>query len=445
MRDIRIAETDRNKDSYWKESTVPFSLRDGENNMVNIYPGHEGKKLHGFGGAFTEAAAHVYRGMSAGKKEEMISSMFGRDGLAFNMGRIHMNSCDFALGNYVYVESGDKELGTFNIEHDEKEIIPMIKDAMSTAEEDIEFIMSTWSPPAFMKTNGDMNHGGKLKAEYRDIWAAYYARFISEYAARGITIRYLNVQNEPAATQEWDSCLYSAEEEAVFVRDHLYPALREASLADKVKIFVWDHNKDAAYIRFRDSLAVPGAEDLISGCSLHWYTGDHFETVKLVCDSYPDKEVFFTEGCIEYSLYGDSSDLSRAERYAHDMIGNLNSGCTAVFDWNLALDTTGGPNHVGNYCAAPIMCDVEKDVFEKQLLYYYIGHFSRYIRRGAVRIPSSRYTDRIESAAFINPDGERVVVLLNKCDEDVPVVLREEKEGAGMLIPAHSVRTCRYH
>lgn len=445
MNEMKISETNVEKNLIWKESTSFATLQDGEMNMVCIFPEAKDQKLHGFGGAFTEAAAHIYRSMPDKAKEKVLEALFGIDGLLLNMGRIHMNSCDFSLGNYTYIEEGDTSLDTFSIEHDRKEIIPFIHDAMGTSDDDIEFMASVWSPPAFMKTNGEMNNGGSLKPEYKDVWAKYYAKFIEAYAVNGINIRYFNVQNEPAAVQEWDSCLYSAEEEAVFVRDHLYPAIDEAGLNSTVKIFVWDHNKERAYERFRDSLNVKGAKELIAGCSVHWYTGDHFENLRLIHDRFPDKEIFFTEGCVEYSRYADATDTDQAERYAHDIIGNLNNGCSAVFDWNLMLDSKGGPNHVGNFCAAPLMYDEKINAVKKQLFYYYIGQFSRYIKRGAVRIAASSYSDKAEVTSFVNPDGERVVVLLNRSDEDIPVILREDQHGVEMTISAHSIRTCRYY
>ena len=111
---------------------------------------------------------------------------------------------------------------------------------------------------------------------------------------------------------------------------------------------------------------------------------------------FPEKKLFFTEGCVEYSRFADSGEVAKAEMYAHDMLGNLKAGVEAVFDWNMLLDEKGGPNHVGNFCAAPMMCNPKEDSLEKRLTYYYIGHFSRYIKRGARTIDTTRYTDKIE-------------------------------------------------
>ncbi len=436
----KIIETNENKKLYWSERTEDVTEMTDVMHVVNIYPEVRYQKIRGFGGAFTEAAAHNYALMSSQRRQEIQEAYFSENGLNYNLGRLHMNSCDFALGNYTYIEEGDNQLESFDISHDTKEIIPFIKEAQKNAANQLEFLMSPWSPPAFMKTNNDMNHGGSLKKEYYKTWADYYVRFIQEYAKQGIKIDYITVQNEPEAVQTWDSCTYSAEDESAFVRDYLGPALEKAGLLD-VKIFVWDHNKEEGYERMKAVVADPDTRKYVSGAAMHWYTGDHFESIELILKQYPEMEVFFTEGCVEYSRFADSGEIDKAEMYAHDILGNLNAGISASFDWNLLLDEKGGPNHVGNFCAAPIMCDLKNDTFEKRLSYYYIGHFSRYIKPGAERIGYTRYTDKIEVTAFCNPDGQRVAVLLNKSKEAVKVTLREGKMGREIVVGANSIIT----
>ena len=171
--------------------------------------------ITGFGGSFTEAAAYTLSRMSPDKRTEAIKAYFDpKDGIGYTLCRTHINSCDFSLSNYAYTEvDGDTELKHFDISRDKRWLIPMIKDAMKVPGADFKLFSSPWSPPAWMKTNGRMNFGGQLKPQYRDTWARYYARYITEYAKQGIRIWGLTVQNEPAATQTWDSCIYSAQEE----------------------------------------------------------------------------------------------------------------------------------------------------------------------------------------------------------------------------------------
>lgn len=435
--------TNEAKKEYWKEVALLEGASCDCMHVVNIYPSFKRQTIEGFGGAFTEAATYTFSKLPEKEQEEILEAYFGESGLRYNMGRCHIHSCDFALGNYTYVEENDETLETFSIAHDRDNMLPMIKRAMEKAQGDMVFLSSPWSPPAYMKTNGEMNHGGKLKEEYRALWAQYVAKYVQAYRSEGIPVNYITVQNEPEAVQTWDSCVYTAKEEGDFVRDHLAPALQKAGLSD-VGIFIWDHNKEAAFDRADTTLSDPETKALVEGVGVHWYTGDHFDALRLIREKYPDKRLFFTEGCVEYSRFADSGEVQKAEMYAHDMIGNLKAGVEAELDWNLLLDEKGGPNHVGNFCAAPIMCDTQANTVEKRLSYYYIGHLSRHIKRGAKLIATTSYTDKVETAAFLNPDGERVVVLLNKTGEEVEATLRENGKGTAMTLPAHTIATVVY-
>ena len=445
MRKIKKIVTDYSKNILLEEyAPEEFPEKSACMNVLNIYPDVRYQTIEGFGGAFTEAAAYTLSLMDEKIQNEITDAYFGKSGIGYSLCRCHINSCDFALGNYAYVEDeNDKELKSFDISRDKKYIIPFIKKAQEASVNEIVFLASPWSPPAFMKTNGDMNHGGKLKPEYREMWARYIAHFVKEYEKLGIKISKITVQNEPEATQTWDSCRYTAKEEAEYVRDYLGPVLKEEGLGD-VEIYIWDHNKEIIFERTRDILNDEKAAEYIAGVGFHWYTGDHFEGVKMVGERYPDKKLLFTEGCVEYSRFADSNEIYKAEMYAHDIIGNINAGMHGYMDWNMILDEKGGPNHVGNYCAAPIMCDTVNKTYEKRLTYYYIGHLSKYVNPGAVRVAATRYSDSFEACAFVNPDSERVVVILNKGDKKINIVLREYEHSKEFCMEPHTIMTLVY-
>lgn len=398
------------------------------------------QEIQGFGGAFTEAAAVTLDKMPSHLRQEILQAYFSPDtGNAYSLCRTHINSCDFSLGNYAYTEvDGDVELQHFSIEHDRQALIPMIREAINLSGGKLKLFASPWSPPAWMKTNGMMNNGGKLKPEYRQAWADYYVRYIQEYGREGIPIWGLTVQNEPEATQTWDSCIYTGEEERDFVRDHLGPTLHDAGLGN-VNVIVWDHNRDRLFERAKAVLDDPKAAQYVWGVGFHWYCGDHFDNVQLTHDAYPDKHLIFTEGCQENGPHLGSWDTG--ERYAHSIINDLNRWTEAWVDWNMVLDETGGPNHVNNFCSAPIIADTQAGEIRYQSSYYYIGHFSRFIRPGARRVACAKTLDSLEASAFLNSDGSVAVVVLNRTGQAIDFVLKSQGLQTKTSIPARGIKT----
>ncbi|HEX3076409.1 MAG TPA: hypothetical protein VHQ24_06055 [Lachnospiraceae bacterium] len=292
---------------YQSNEVIQFKTTDlsfyederSEMNLIKVYPKEIRQTILGFGGAFTEAAAETMATMSESKKEQFLQAYFGEAGNRYNFCRTHIQSCDFSLGNYAYVEDPkDNELKTFSIERDKQYLIPMIKEAL-TINPEIELLASPWSPPAFMKSNQEMNHGGKLKKEYYQLWADMIVRYVEEYRKLGITIHRISVQNEPKATQTWDSCLYTGEEEGIFATKYLKKTLDVYGYSN-ITIAIWDHNKDCILERADETFSVLGAKESVGAIAFHWYTGDHFEALDAVRGKYPDKELIFTEGCVEY-------------------------------------------------------------------------------------------------------------------------------------------------
>lgn len=424
-----------------QESKIWQTRNAGQTADLEIRPEVTYQKMLGFGGAFTEAAAYTLSRISEDKRAEVIRSYFDtEDGIGYTIGRVHIHSCDFALGNYTYVEDNDTELKTFDISRDHKWVLPLIKDAMKVKGGGITMLASPWSPPAWMKTNGDMNHGGQLKQEYAEVWARYYTKFIRAYEAAGVPIWGITVQNEPAAVQRWDSCIYSGEEERDFVKNHLGPIMHQEGLQD-VNILIWDHNRDVIVERASAVLSDPEAAKYVWGTGFHWYCSEEFENVGKVHDLFPDKHLLFTEGCKEAGV--KLGEWFTGEHYGRNMIGDLNNWTEGYLDWNIVLDETGGPNHVNNLCDAPIIADTTTNTLLYNSSYYYIGHFSKFIRPGAVRIgleaksnPAGVYT-----TAFLNEDGTVAVVVMNESDADHSFSLGCGEQWLELNLPAHAIAT----
>ncbi|MDA3851490.1 MAG: glycoside hydrolase family 30 protein [Spirochaetaceae bacterium] len=426
------------REGYEQEDNTTYTDA-GELNRVYLDHNKLFQQWEGFGAAFTESAADVLNRMSPKKQQEMMESYFHpTKGIGYNFCRTHINSCDFSLGNWACCETEDPELKDFKLDRDKKQIIPMIKWAKDLSDQEITLFSSPWSPPAWMKTNGEMNNGGKLKDEYRESWALYYCRYIQKMEVEGIIISAITIQNEPAATQIWDSCIYSAEDERDFVRDYLGPALKREGLGH-IKIVCWDHNRAEAYDRAQKIFDDAQASQYVYGIGIHWYMGDNYDNLKLINDIYPDKKIWFTEGCQECGPH--FGDWNVAERYGHSIINDLNHNTSAWCDWNLFLDETGGPNHVNNLCSAPIIGETIKDQVIFNPSYYYMAHFSKFIKKDARRVALATTSDQLEGTAFINPTGERVVILMNKSDKDISYALHNINKGTYIKMPAHSIHT----
>lgn len=410
--------------------------------VVNLYPEITYQEFLGFGGAITEAAAYAYSKLDNEHKEKVIDGYFSEEGSNYSFVRGHIDSCDFSLDNYsAMTDKEDVTMESFTLQRDEKYIFPLLKAASMKRGEPLDIMLTPWSPPAFMKSNNDRNHGGKLLPEYHEFWANYICRYIKEYEIRGYKVNRITIQNEPEAVQSWDSCIFSGTEEKVFLRDYLYPAFKKNNLTD-IKVNIWDHNKERLFERAVETIDEE-TDAMIDGIAFHWYTGDHFEAISLTHEIFPNKELIFTEGCVEYSRF-DKDEVYNAEMYAHDIIGNLNHGMTAFIDWNLMLDEKGGPNHVKNYCDAPVMCDTINGNYAERLSFHYIRHFSRYIKKNAKRIAHTKYTDKLELTTFKNVDESVVAVMLNRNDYDLAVNVRMNGKVSGFTVPKKSIASCLF-
>lgn len=477
-----VRTTHEGDDNRWERLDPLILGEDGsggsQDPSVYICPDNKSSKPWlGFGGSFTEAAAVTLQKMSLPKQEEVMRAYFDpEDGLKFNLGRVHIGSCDFCVDSWTcgdLVET-DPELSGFSLEHYEEAILPMIRDAVQVGGAPLTLLASPWSPPPFMKTKPEFNGDGHLKPEWRKSWAKHFVLFVQEMTKLGVPIWAVSIQNEPEAAQVWESCIYSAEEERDFVRDFLGPALKAAGL-EHIKIVIWDHNRDGMLERAAVAYSDPQAAKYIWGMGYHWYGDARFETwpdrseinfedprdrcsefielrarlgfqnVRQVADLRPDKHIIFTEGCQELSgraLDDALGDWRIGERYAMNIISDLNAGTEGWIDWNLCLDEQGGPNHVGNYCSAPIICHTEKDEILLQPAYWYLGHFSRFIRPGACRVISASSRDALEVVSFVNPDGSLAVVVMNQTDQDHHFWLKVAGSGAAETeAPSRSITT----
>ena len=440
--DLRLSLT---KEHIFKPSSSLYETEVA----IFVNPNKSFQSFMGIGGAITDATSEVFAMLSKDKQKEFLKAYYSvEEGIGYSLARTHIHSCDFSKENYTYLTDEEKSLKSFNIDHDLQYRIPLIKRAIQMAGGNLPLYVSPWSPPAFMKSNKNMLNGGKLLPNYYDSWALYYAKFIQAYENEDIPIWGLTIQNEPMAVQRWESCIYTAEEERDFLKDFLGPTLEEEGLGDK-KIIVWDHNRD--FVSHRANVIFEDAEasKYAWGIGFHWYetwTGGlpMFANLGNITASFPTKNLIFTEGCNEGFDPNKYQYWPNAERYGRSIINDLNQGTVAWTDWNILLDEKGGPNHVGNFCFAPIHADTDSGELIYTPTYYYLGHFSKFIRPNAKRLSTVCSRSQLLSTSFVNVTGEIVTVIMNPTDETVPYKLYVGMQTISEEILPHAIQSLVY-
>jgi glucosylceramidase len=402
------------------------------------------QEMIGFGGALTESSAWVLAQLPPERRLEVIRRYYDPvDGIGYTIGRTHLNSCDFSLNMWSLAEvPGDYDLHSFTLDPMRKWVMPLLHDARRAAggDEHFKLMVSPWSPPAWMKTNFRMDDGGSLRREYAPVWANYFVRFARAMEQEEkFPIWSFTVQNEPEAHQTWESCLYTPEQERDFVKQHLGPALERAGLLGRIKLIGWDHNRDRIEARAAAVLGDPESAKYLWGLGVHWYVSDDHAASARVHAAYPDKPILFTEGCFEGGR--NIGIWEHGEGYARQMIGDFKNWVAAFIDWNIVLDQRGGPNHVGNFCDAPVIVDTNTKEVRYSAAFYYLGHFSKFVRPGAHRIGSSGGPQGVDSIAFANPDGSLVAVVVNPTDAPATFQLSAGGETLACAIPAHAIQT----
>lgn len=416
---------------------------------VFVNPALRFQTLLGIGGAVTDASAEVFAKLSPAKQEELLKAYFDpAQGLGYSLLRTTIHSSDFSSASYTYVKDGDAALASFDVAPDRRYRIPLLQRALKTAAAgggSVTTFASPWSAPAWMKDNANMLQGGKLLPQYAGAWALYFTKFIRAYEKEGIPVWGITVQNEPMAKQTWESMIFSAEEERDFLKNHLGPTMKREGLGDR-KIIVWDHNRDLITHRAHTILGDPEAAPYVWGVGFHWYEtwagGEPMHrNVAAVHEAYPKVNLLLTEATVERFDPAQLQWWPNAERYGSQMIADFNTGAVGWTDWNILLDERGGPNHVGNFCFAPVHADTKTGELTYTPSFAYLGHFSKFIRPGAQRISAVSSRSTLQTTAFVNPQGQLAVVVMNGGDAAVSYRLQIGSQETALTIPAHAIQT----
>ena len=464
--EVEVFETSANGNKL--QSLSEFKAKEGAVS-IKLLPEEKFQTITGFGGSFTEASAYLLNKLSPENRKKIIEAYFGDEGARYSLTRTHMNSCDFSISNYSYAAvEGDMELEHFSIEEDRDDIIPFIKDAMQVSTDGFKILASPWTAPPWMKDNKDWR-GGKLLPEYNDSWALFFSKYINAYKAEGIDIWGFTVENEPLGNDNnWESMHFSPEEMTDFVKDHLGPRLEKDG--HDVKILGYDQNREHLNEWVDSMYRNEETSKYFSGTAIHWYASTYEvfpEALQYAHEKAPNKYLIQSEACVDAEVPKWQDDTwywskeatdwgwdwapekdkhlhpkyAPVNRYARDIIGCMNNWVDGWIDWNMVLDTQGGPNWFKNWCVAPVIVDPEKDEVYFTPLYYTLTHFSKYIRPGAVRIGFENSDEDLMVTAAKNPDGSIAVVVFNQGSDAKNFNLSLEERTVPIQISGQAIQT----
>jgi glucosylceramidase len=466
---VEVYETSVNGNNLKKLND--FSSNENEENMIEIklLPEQKRQTITGFGGSFTESTAYLLNQISKKNRDSIVEAYFGESGAKYSLTRTHMNSCDFSLSQYSYAPvEGDKELNHFTIKEDKDDIIPLIKDAMAVSKDGFRILSSPWTASPWMKDNKKWV-GGKLLPEYYDTWALFFSKYVSAYKEEGIDIWGFTVENEPLGNgNNWESMHYSPDEMTNFVQNHLGPKLKNDY--PEVKILGYDQNREHLKEWVDSQYRNEESSKYFDGTAIHWYASTfHYypEELQYAHKKAPNKHLIQSEACIdaEVPVWKDDAWYWKKEatdwgwdwapeqdkhmhpkyapvnRYARDIIGCLNNYVDGWVDWNMVLDTKGGPNWFKNWCIAPVIVNPETDEVYFTPLYYTMSHFSRFIRPNAKIIGLENSDKDLMITAAENTDGSFAVVAFNEDVKSKTINLKLNEKDVKIKIGGQSIQT----
>ena len=447
----------------------------------------------GVGGSLTQASAAALGSLSPARRAEVLEALFGTDGARLALSRVHIGSSDFCESSYTYVDDDDVELASFSLEADRHNgVLDLLHDALAVPGASLRIMASPWTAPGWMKDTGrlydpEARRGGRLLPEHHDTFARYLVRYLRAMAEEGVDIWAISPVNEPQGNDgNWESMEMSPEEQRDFLRV-LAPRLHAASLHPHVLIF--DQNRAELPDYSRVIYGDPDVEPHVRGAAVHWYNST-FKVYEDVLEAeharHPDKWIVHSEGCIDnvkglpacgedcpdppctcetvYPWWQDDAWFWRKEatdwgfywseakedhpryapafRYARDLVVGLGHWLDGWIDWNVVLDKRGGPNHVRNFCLAPILVDGETDTVYYTPLYWIVTQISRHARPGGVVLETTGDgPSTLHAMAIRNPDDTVAVHVFNEGEQEVRLALDVEGRRTVVTSPAASLLT----
>jgi len=432
-----VTEADKSALFAQQKPALKFLKENNGFQTIEVDPSKKFQQIDGFGFCLTDGSTQLINQMGAEEKSRLLNELFSTQGNSIGISylRVSIGASDLSSHVYSYddVPAGetDTDLSKFSIAENKKDLIPVLK-LILKINPSIKILGSPWSAPVWMKDNNS-SLGGSLQQKYYDVYAKYFVKYIRAMKAEGIAIDAITPQNEPLNPKNNPSMYMSAEEERDFIKNSLGPAFANANLS--TKILCYDHNADEPQYPLT-ILQDAEARKYVNGSAFHLYAGDIYALTK-VHDAFPGKNVYFTE---QYTGSGSTfaGDLSWAIQNL--IIGASRNWSKNVLEWNLASDPNLEPHTDGgcNTCLGAVTIDGNK--ITRNQSYYIIAHASKFVRPGSYRIQSSE-TAGLPNVAFVTPQGEKVLIVINTSDKKQSFNIKFGDKTAATSLNAGAVAT----
>jgi glucosylceramidase len=392
---------------HWLPAPVTTSADTPNPESVRIAPAIKFQEILGFGGCFSDASCYVINQLKPPAREQLLHEMFGPSEMNLSVNRTCIGAADSAATLYSYDEGdADPELKRFSIDHDREYILPILR-RVREINPDVFYFSSPWSPPGWMKWNKSML-GGAMSRQYLASYAQYLLKFLQAYAAEGVPVQAITIQNEIDTDQhgQMPACTWSQECETEFITDHLGPLFEKTGTS--AKIWILDHNY-VYWGRVISELDNPDFRRYTTSVAWHGYVGEPAMMSKVQA-AHPEAEMYFTEGSTDYNDPHYQDDWCK---WASTYTSVLANWCRAAVAWNVATDEKGKPN-IGPYpCGGILIINPHTQEVVRSGQYWALAHFSRAIRRGARRVESQSQAASLTHIAFENPGGDKILILAN--------------------------------
>ena len=436
--DFWLTKSDQSVLLQKQSTTLSFGTVANSNPIITVDTTQKYQTIDGFGYTLTSGSATLINSLGTAKAA-LLQELFGNGSNAIGISylRISIGASDLSATVYTYDDmpagQTDPGLTNFSLDADRASgtgLIPLLKEILAI-NPNIKILGSPWSPPVWMKDNGD-SKGGSLQPQYYNVYAMYFVKYIEQMKAEGITIDAITPQNEPLHPGNNPSLLMTAEQQRDFIKNSLGPVFKAANIT--AKIIVYDHNCNKPEYPLT-ILNDPAAKNFVDGSAFHLYEGD-ISALSTVHNSHPDKHVYFTEQWT--SSAGDfGGDLKW--HIKNVIIGSMRNWSRNALEWNLANDPGFGPHTPGGCTQCKGALTIGTNV-SKNVSYYIIAHASKFVPAGSIRIASNN-NGNLYSVAFETPEKKKVLIVLNDGTSSASFNLKFKDKWITPLLPAGSVGT----